>query len=76
MNSASAKPLLTPEQARERLLAHGVNVAAFARQHGIKPAAVYAVLYGLNKGRRGESHRAAVALGIKPDLSAAEQGVL
>ena len=69
MARTSTKPspceLLTPEQAREQLLQRGESVADFARRHKLKQRSVYGVLYGNNKGRRGESHKAAVALGIK-----------
>lgn len=69
MARTSTKPtpceLLTPKQARERLIERGESVADFARRHKLKQRSVYGVLYGNNKGRRGEAHRAAVALGIK-----------
>lgn len=62
---ADAAPLLTIEQAREKLEERGESVAEFARAKGLDPATCYQVLYGTKKGRRGESHRCAVALGIK-----------
>lgn len=57
--------LLTREQARKKLEDRGESVAEFARANGLNPATTYQVLYGKKKGRRGEAHRAAVALGIK-----------
>lgn len=72
MAATSPPPLLTPEEARAKLEARGESVAAFARRQKIKPIAVYQVLYGLKKGRRGEAHRAAVALGIKAGEKAAK----
>ena len=57
--------LLTREEARAQLIARGISVQDFAKKHGLSPAAVYKALYGLGKGRRGESHRASIALGIK-----------
>ena len=65
MPTTSPAKLLTLEEARAQLEARGESVADFARRKNVKAAAVYQVLYGTKKGRRGESHRAAVALGIK-----------
>ena len=65
MAATSPPALLTPEEARAKLEARGESVAEFARRKNLKAIAVYQVLYGVKKGRRGESHRAAVALGIK-----------
>lgn len=72
MATTSPPALLTPDQARAQLEARGESVAEFARRKKVKPAAVYQVLYGTKKGRRGESHRAAVALGIKAGELAAK----
>lgn len=58
-------PTLTPQQARERLNKSGTSAAAFARQHELHPRLVCAVLAGRLQCRIGESHRAAVLLGIK-----------
>lgn len=69
--TAKTQPLLTREQARDALLRRGETVAAFARRNGLAASAVYRVLYGINKGRNGNSHRAAVALGIKAGESPA-----
>lgn len=61
---------------RSRLYANGVNVSEWARHHGFQPKHVHAVLSGARACRRGESHRIAVALGLKdapqPMLEAAE----
>ena len=65
MAATSPPALLTLEEARAQLEARGESVAEFARRTNVKANAVYQVLYGAKKGRRGESHRAAVALGIK-----------
>ena len=37
----------------------------WSKANGFNPATVKAVLYGHSKGLRGESHRVAIALGIK-----------
>ena len=69
MSRTSTKPLLTIEEARKRLEARGESVAAFARRNKLSARSVYGVLYGEKKGRRGDSHRAAVALGIKSGVA-------
>jgi len=55
----------TPEQAREWIKANGINITTFAQEHGISRFAVVDVLRGHRKGLRGDSHRAAIALGMK-----------
>lgn len=56
-------------EARDRvtadLIAQGISVREWAKQHGIHESTVYQVLSGQKKGRRGEAHRAAVLLGLK-----------
>lgn len=61
----NATSLRTPTEAREMLNRQGMSAAAFARQHGLEPRLVCAVLAGRLKCRIGESHRAAVLLGMK-----------
>lgn len=56
---------LTPEQAREQLDRRGISAAEFARKNNLHPRLVCAVLSGRLKCRIGESHRAAVLLGVK-----------
>lgn len=55
----------TPEQARAELDRAGLSIAEFCRQHALNKNLVSDLLNGRKKGRRGESHRAAVLLGIK-----------
>ncbi|PZP26701.1 MAG: hypothetical protein DI599_00645 [Pseudomonas kuykendallii] len=55
----------TLEQAKEWLEAQGKSVKEFAEERSLDVATTYQVLAGTKKGRRGESHRVAVALGIK-----------
>ena len=58
--------------ARARLEAEGIAVTEWSRQHGFNHKLVHMVLTGTRKCRHGESHRIAVALGIKdPPPSAA-----
>ena len=61
-----SKPVLkTVQQVREDLDKQGISIAEFARTHDLDLRAVYLVLGGRNKGRRGDAHKAAVALGLK-----------
>ncbi|WP_373422980.1 DNA-binding protein [Sphingomonas kyeonggiensis] len=50
---------------RARLAAEGVNVSEWARGRGFNPRLVHAILDGGRPCRRGQSHKIAVALGIK-----------
>ena len=59
------QPLRTKEEARQWLRDHGVSVAAFAREHNVSRNAVNDALRGVGKGGSGQSHQAAVALGMK-----------
>ncbi|MBD9483882.1 DNA-binding protein [Pseudomonas sp. PDM14] len=52
--------------ARDRLSALGLSAKEWAEQNELTPSTVYAVLNRQKKCLRGESHRAAVLLGIKP----------
>lgn len=56
---------LTPEQARAALDREGQTIVDFCRKHGLNKNLVSDLLNGRKKGKRGESHRAAVLLGIK-----------
>ncbi|MDP2008217.1 MAG: DNA-binding protein [Rubrivivax sp.] len=61
------KRLKTPAQARAEFVRRGQSIAAWSRQHGLTPSLVYEILSGQSHRRclRGQSHRAAVLLGIK-----------
>ena len=54
--------------ARERFAASGTTIVAWARERGFNPSLVQYVLAGKRPCVRGESHRIAVALGIKEEL--------
>lgn len=61
-----SKPVLkTVQQVREDLDRQGISIAEFARTHDLDLRAVYLVLSGRNKGRRGDAHKAAVVMGVK-----------
>lgn len=53
------------QQIIEEFQTQGVAIADWARQHGFNPSLVYQVLKGKHVPVRGESHKIAVALGIK-----------
>lgn len=55
----------TAQQVRSELVAHGKTVPDWAKEHGFPVRSVRAVIYGHNKGLRGQSHQIAVALGMK-----------
>jgi len=60
-----AQPLIALSDVRQAFVDAGVSVSAWADHHGFRRGSVYAVLGGRSKGRRGEAHRIAVALGLK-----------
>lgn len=55
----------TREQARQELIGRGESIASWAARHQISKTLVSEVLRGKRRCLRGESHRAAVLLGIK-----------
>ncbi|WP_022955751.1 helix-turn-helix domain-containing protein [Perlucidibaca piscinae] len=52
--------------ARNRFYETGTTVHAWAMAHGVSPSTVYEVLSGRRRCCRGDAHRVAVALGLKP----------
>lgn len=60
------KPL-TPEQVRAEFAAYGVTITDFCAEHKLSRMSVVDLLRGHGQGLRGDSHRAAVILGLKPD---------
>lgn len=56
------------ERARTVFYLEGKSVADWARENNFRRDLVYAVLSGRSKANRGESHRIAVRLGLKPAL--------
>lgn len=57
---------MTPIEVKLELQNHGISISEWARLTGFSGNLVHAVLNGRNKATRGESHRIAVALGLKP----------
>jgi gp16 family phage-associated protein len=60
---------MTPQEAKAVLQAQGVIVAKWAEEHGFTLNGVYRVLNGRTACLRGETHRIAVALGIKEEVA-------
>lgn len=56
----------TSDQVQQWFRSNGLQINAWALEHGFTPALVYAVVQGKRKCLRGQSHQIAVALGIKP----------
>ncbi len=54
------------EQARDWFFQNGISISDWAVAQGFRRELVYAVLGGRIHGCRGEAHRVAVALGLKP----------
>lgn len=59
-------------RAKEGFHLRGESVAEWALRHGFSAHTVYQVLSGKSLAVRGDSHRVAVALGLKPDTGAPE----
>ncbi|TAN50855.1 MAG: DNA-binding protein [Methylococcaceae bacterium] len=57
---------LTPDQFRAARYAEGETITAWANKNGLDPRKVILVLNGQLKGCFGESHKIAVAMGLKP----------
>lgn len=61
----------TPETAHQWLLANGVAVADLARWNSLPRLVLVDLLRGRLRGHRGQAHRAAIVLGLKPEPEAA-----
>ncbi len=59
----------TLREARDIILDTGVSIAEWARINGFSGGLVYQVLDGKRKCLRGQSHKIAVALGVKAGRS-------
>lgn len=53
------------KQFRQELQERGESVAGWASRHGLQAQVVHDLLRGRSTGLRGESHRAAVLMGLK-----------
>lgn len=63
---SSKIPMERFAEAREWFAAHGVSISDWASQHNVDRTVLYAVLSGRRRCLRGEGHRIAVLLGLKP----------
>lgn len=54
---------------REQFTASGTNISEWARERGFSVKLTHRILAGDVACRYGESHRIAVALGLKPDVA-------
>lgn len=59
------KPLKSHEEVKQQFRDAGVSVLDWSRANGFNPRVVYTVLNDRRPAVRGESHRIAVALGLK-----------
>ena len=57
--------LRTRQEAHAYLKSLGMGITEWANAHGLKASNVYALLCGNTAGARGQSHDAAVLLGMK-----------
>ncbi|WP_426087912.1 DNA-binding protein [Janthinobacterium sp. PSPC1-1] len=58
----------TPLEVLKEFQDRGISVAAWSRFNGFNPTLVYRVLQAKGVPTRGQSHRIAVALGLKKGL--------
>jgi len=65
--------MLSYSEVRNLFETNGISVAEWSRDHGFPSALVYRVLRGEAKCRRGETHRIAIALGMKAPASEDQQ---
>ena len=68
--------MLTFLDVRAAFESNGISVAEWSRENGFQSALVYRVLNGDAKCRRGETHKIAIALGIKAPASQEQQKLL
>lgn len=55
----------TVEEVKKEFDRKGESFSSWAKQHGIRPGVVHDLISGRQLGRRGQSHKAAVLLGLK-----------
>jgi len=60
---------MTPQEAKQKLADKGITAVDYAKSNGFNYRTVVCVLNGTNKGRYGEAHRVAVALGLKGEAA-------
>lgn len=68
------KQLKTREEVLEDFARKGISIAKWAKDHGLHPAVVHGVLKNKRQARIGQSHKAAVMLGIKEGEIVEDEG--
>lgn len=63
----TSQRLRTPEQVRRWFAENGISQAEWSRKNGFSHCVVRDLLRGKRRGLRGEAHRAAIALRLKPE---------
>jgi gp16 family phage-associated protein len=58
------------ERVRDQFAASGISVAQWSKERGFSDYLVRQILTGRRQALRGQSHRIAVALGLKPFVPA------
>jgi gp16 family phage-associated protein len=61
--------LKTPNEVREDFTKNGVSIRSWAEANGFLRSDVYALLDGRTKGKYGNGHAIAVALGMKAGVT-------
>lgn len=74
MVTARRSPNPGRAEALEKLREAGLSIPQWAKANGFSASTVKALLYGHSKGLRGESHKAAIALGLKTGVIVPAEG--
>jgi len=61
--------------AKNGFYARGEQISTWAQEHGFSKDLVYSVLGGRSKAHRGQAHKIAVALGLKPQPGDASKAI-
>lgn len=61
----TSPPFRSPEECRSLIEGSGISIAEWARENRFSCGLVYQVLEGKRRCLRGQSHKIAVALGLK-----------
>ncbi len=65
-DTPSQTTLRTPADVLREFRRNGVTIAGWCREQGFSRSVVNALLHNGAPGLRGQSHKAAIALGLKP----------
>ena len=65
MSMIEQKPLKAREEVAADFAHKGISISSWAKAHKITPQVVHGLLNGTLSGRIGQSHKAAVLLGLK-----------